>query len=196
MHWKSLRIQVFTAIFSIAVIPACAQVVPQGEHNTSPFTVGVGVSDFATDWGSSRMVGITATLDWRLPFRARLLRDLEMEAEGRELDWFKPSGLNQLRQETGLGGAKYTFYRHRRAGLYAKFLAGFGGVYFPPSGTYSHDTRTVLAPGGGIDFRVGHGISVRADYEYQYWHALFGPHDLTPNGVTVGATYNFGARHN
>ena len=181
---------------SIAVLPVCAQVVPNGSQSGLPLTVGVGFSDFATDWGSTRMVGITATVGWRLPLHARFLNDLEIEAEGRELDWDKPSGLPQLRQETGLIGFQDGFYHHRRVSLYGKFLAGTGGVYFPPSGTYSHDTRTVLAPGGGLDYRIGHGVSVRADYEYQFWRQLFGTHDLNPNGVTVGAIYSFGSRHN
>ena len=50
----------------------------------------------------------------------------------------------------------------------------------------------VLAPGGGVDYRVGGGVSLRADYEYQFWRHIFGPRDLNPNGITIGATYDFG----
>lgn len=194
MYLKSVYTQVLAALFAIAAIPACAQVTPQGTQGGFPLTIGAGVSDFATDWGSTRMVGITATVDWRIPIHAKMLHGLDIEVEGRELDWDKPSNIPQLRQETGLGGFKYAFYHRKRVSLYGKFLAGVGGVYFPPKGTYSHDTRTVIAPGGGVDFRIGHGVSVRADYEYQFWRQLFGAHDLNPNGVTVGAIYSFGSR--
>jgi hypothetical protein len=34
---------------------------------------------------------------------------------------------------------------------------------------------------------------VRGDYEYQYWRHIFGPHDLNPNGVTIGVSYDFGS---
>ena len=56
------------------------------------------------------------------------------------------------------------------------------------------DTRTVLAPGGGVDYQIGRHFAVRLDYEYQFWRAIFGPRDLNPNGLTLGAVYSFGGR--
>lgn len=194
MYRKLVPGFVFSLIFAFAIISVQAQVAPQASSGGSPFTVGGGVSYFNTDWDNSSMIGIAAWVDYRLPLRPRLLDGLAVEVEGREIDWDTPSAVPGLRQEEGLGGAKYTFYHFHRAKLYGKFLAGFGGIYFPPQGTYSHDTRTVLVPGGGIEYPVGKGLEVRADYEYQFWRQLFGLHDLNPTGVTVGVNYTFGSR--
>ncbi len=46
--------------------------------------------------------------------------------------------------------------------------------------------------GVGADVRFWNCFSVRAEYDYQFWHAIFGPHDLNPNGITVGVVYDFG----
>ncbi len=57
-----------------------------------------------------------------------------------------------MRQDTGQGGAIYTFLRYRTFYPYAKFLAGLGSIEFPLSPNnpaYNHDTRTVLTPGEG-----------------------------------------------
>jgi hypothetical protein len=45
---------------------------------------------------------------------------------------------------------------------------GFGQFNYPYNlGT---DTDLVIAPGGGIDYRITHRIRVRvADFEYQFW---------------------------
>lgn len=195
MFRKLVPAVVLALIFVFALIHANAQVAPQGSQGGFPLTLGGGVSDFSLDWGPSRrMIGITAWADYRLPFRERFLSGLGVEVEGREIDWDKPSDLARMRQETGLGGATYILPLHsRRYHLYAKYLVGLGGIYFAPSG-YDHDTRIVFAPGGGIDYRIGRGISVRGDYEYQFWHQIFGPHDLNPQGPTVGVLYSFGGR--
>jgi hypothetical protein len=171
--------------------PAAAQATLHAEENMSPWSVGAGFSNFDLDWGHGhRMDGITAWLDWRVPTHLPLLNRIGFEAEGHEIDFQKPSAFQVMRQETALGGVTVELPGHRRLHPYAKYLIGIGSVYFAPSG-YSHDTRKVLAPGGGLDWRLRHhGLSVRAEYEYQYWRHLFGPHDLNPNGVTVGVVWN------
>jgi hypothetical protein len=35
-------------------------------------------------------------------------------------------------------------------------------------------------------------VIARGEYEYQMWHAIFGPHDLTPQGFTFGVVYDLG----
>jgi opacity protein-like surface antigen len=197
MHRKLAAIVILAPMFAFALIPAYAQVAPQATQGGIPLTVGGGVSDYSLDWGPGRrMIGITGWADWRLPFRERYLSGLGVEVEGREIDWDKPSDLPKMRQETGLGGPIYILPLHsRRYHLYAKYLVGYGGIYFTSGNPYyTHDTRIIFAPGGGIDYRVWHGLSVRADYEYQFWHQIFGSHDLNPNGPTVGMVYSFGGR--
>jgi opacity protein-like surface antigen len=77
---------------------------------------------------------------------------------------------------------------------YVKYLLGIGSIDFPNQTTYGHDTRVVFEPGGGMDVRFWNQFSVRGEYDYQFWHQLFGPHDLTPQGFTIGAVYDFGRR--
>jgi opacity protein-like surface antigen len=96
-----------------------------------------------------------------------------------------------MRQDTGLGGAIYDWNRYRKFRPYAKYLVGVGSIDFPPFGTYSHDTFLVFAPGGGVEYRAWRHIWIRGDYEYQFWQHVFGPHDLTPTGFTIGASYDF-----
>lgn len=94
-----------------------------------------------------------------------------------------------------MGGVIYSLPRWYYFRPYAKFIAGLGGIDFPNMGTtahpYSHDTFLVTAPAGGADVRIFPHIWVRAEYQFQQWHQTFGPHDLTPNGVTIGASWDF-----
>jgi hypothetical protein len=175
--------------------PAAAQAALHAEETMSPWSLGAGFSNFDLDWGHNRrMDGITAWVDWRIPTHIPLLNRVGIEGEGREIDFLKPSSFHVMRQETALGGVTVELPGHRRLHPYAKYLMGVGSVHFASSG-YSHDSRKVYAPGGGVDWRLHHyGLSVRAEYEYQYWHHLFGPHDLSPNGVTVGVVWNVAHR--
>lgn len=179
------------AVCSSAAISLSAQTVYDAKLPPDRFAVGAGFSNFALDWGHGRrMDGITAWADYHPGIQARLLQNLGIEIEGREIDFARPSSLPRMRQETILGGPTYRFRPWHGLHPYAKYLLGIGGIYFPGD-TYNHDTRTVYAPGGGVDYRVGSRFTVRVDYEYQFWHALFGPHDLNPNGVTAGVLYRF-----
>lgn len=191
MFRSSIRALIFL-LCGFAAISAPAQTVYDGKLAPDRFSAGVGFSNFSLDWGPGRrMDGITAWADWKPEIHARLLQHLGVEVEGREIDFGRPADLPDMRQETLLAGATYRLPGRGRLRPYAKFLMGIGGIYFYSGTPYDHDTRPVFAPGGGVDYRVGHGFSVRADYEYQFWHAIFGPHDLNPNGVTVGAIYSF-----
>ena len=96
-----------------------------------------------------------------------------------------------MRQDTGEGGAIYTWNRYRNFRPYAKYLVGIGSIDFATSGPYSHDTFAVFSPGGGAEYRAWRHVWIRGDYEYQFWHHTFGPDDLNPNGITIGASYDF-----
>lgn len=182
----------FLPIFGFASLSARAQTVYHATQSTGMLSAGAGFSNFSLDWGPGRrMDGITAWVDWKLPLQPRVLQHLGIEIEGREIDFDRPAEVKGMRQETGLGGVTYNLPTWHRFHPYAKYLLGIGGVYFDPGQPYSHDTRTVLAPGGGVDFRLNYRWDVRADYEYQFWRHLFRGHDLNPNGVTVGVAYRF-----
>jgi hypothetical protein len=198
MHLKLIGLPVLALLFVGVTASAHSQVAPSAREGNIPLTIGVGGSEYILDWGHTRHeAGITAWVDWRLLRMPKLLDGLGIEAEGRDINYFHPAALPTLRQDTGLIGPIYQWRKHERLRPYAKYLIGIGSIDFPDTinPNYKHDSRTVLAPGGGVDVKAWRRLSVRVDYEYQFWNSLFGPHDLTPNGLTVGVVYDFGRRN-
>jgi len=158
-------------------------------------------------------------IDWHFYDLPRFLNGLGIEAEARDLSKFGPIELSKgygdlncdgnsppncqpnpvgMRQDTVEAGPIYTWRRYARFHPYFKFLIGFGSMDFPqgaatyPDGKpYDHDTRTVYAPGGGVEYRLTRSVDVRADYEYQFWPDFLGRNALNPHGLSVGATYSF-----
>ncbi|MGA3049931.1 MAG: outer membrane beta-barrel protein [Terracidiphilus sp.] len=183
--------------FVAATIPVFSQVAPAAEEGGLPLVVGVGISDYDLDWGyGSRMIGISAWADWQLEHLPGQLRNLSIEAEGHAIDYDRPARVpSTMRQDTGLGGLSYTWRHYRNLRPYAKFLGGIGSIDFgeipPPNPFYTHDTFSVFAPGGGVEYRFWRQFWVRGEYEYQFWQHTFGPRDLTPSGFTIGASYHF-----
>lgn len=178
-----------------AALQAHAQVTYSGAEGKLPFTVGVGFSNFSDDWGvqNPRQDGITLWVDWRLPNMPPVLDGIGVEFEGRDLNYATPSYLPGHRMDTALGGPIYQFRRNGRIRPFGKYLMGIGSIDFPsPGSKYSHDTRSVFEPGAGADFRFFSRFSARAEYDYQFWHAIFGPRDLNPQGISVGVVYDFG----
>ncbi len=197
MRWKLMAVPVLALFFISAAISARAQVTYSAEQGKQPFTVGTGVSNFSDDWGiqNPRQVGITMWVDWRPPFIPPVLNGLGLEFEGRTVQFATPAYLPGHRMDTALGGPVYEFRRKRRIRPIISYLMGIGSIDFPsPGSTYTHDTRTVYEPGGGVDVRFWNSFSARATYDYQFWHQIFGPNDLNPNGFTIGAVYDFGLR--
>lgn len=193
MRSKACFAPVLAAFFLAVALPAHSQVAPAAIKSSNPFSVGGGLSDFLLDWGNAvKKMGPTGWFEYRLSHMPRYLDGLSIEGQIRDIDFNGPANIHPMRQTTYLGGVLYHWQRYPRFQPYGKFLLGIGAIDFPPVGTYTHDTRSVLAPGAGVDYRFTPRLSVRADYEYQFWHALLGPHDLTPNGVTVGIMYHFG----
>ncbi|MGA9425696.1 MAG: hypothetical protein WBV33_11520, partial [Terracidiphilus sp.] len=118
---------------------------------------------------------------------------LEVEARDISLN-HSSSQPSNFRQDTVGGGIIYSWPHYARLRPYGKFLMSYGSIDFltPLFPTYTHDTRTVLAPGLGFDYRVYGPLLVRVDYEYQFWQQLFSG-TLEPQGFTVGAAYAFGS---
>jgi opacity protein-like surface antigen len=187
------------ALFVAAGFPAFSQVVPAARVGGPPLVVGVGISDFSTDFGPAsrwRMEGISAWVDYYPQHLPSFLRGLGVEFVGHDINYNRPAVLPRMRQDTGEGGAIYTWRHFRNFRPYAKYVAGIGSIDFPPYGVYDHDTRSVMSPGGGAEYRVLGNIWVRGDYEYQTWGLLWGsPNHLTPNGFTIGASYDFRHMH-
>ena len=194
MRLKPIVVPLLFLLLMGAACKGRAQVIYSAQEGKLPFTVGFGVADFSDDWGNSnpRQVGITLWADWRIPHLPSKLDGLGLEFEGRDINYATPSYVPGHRMTTGLAGPMYEWRREGRVRPFAKYLIGIGNLDFPNGSNYQQDTRTIYAPGGGVDVRMWSRFSVRGEYEYQFWRALFGPHDLTPQGFTVGVVYDFG----
>jgi hypothetical protein len=157
-----------------------------------PLVFGGGYSNFSMDWGPGhRSSGIYAYADV-YPFPA-FLHNVGIEVEGRSSRWGNP--IPNLREDTGMGGAIYSYSHMERVRPYGKFLAGIGSMDFPPIPSlpkYSHDTVFVDAVAGGADVNLYQGIWLRGEYQFQWWHNVFGAgRTFTPNGLSVGLHYDF-----
>ena len=194
MRWKSICIPLLFLILIGAASRAGAQVTYSAREGKLPLTVGFGIADFSDDWGTRhpRQVGLTLWIDWRLPHMPRQLSGLGLEFEGRDVNYATPDYLPGHRMTTGLAGPMYQWRREHRIRPYAKYLMGIGNIDFPNATNYQQDTRAIFAPAGGADVRLIGRLSARGEYEYQFWHQIFGPHDLTPQGFTFGVVYDLG----
>lgn len=191
MRQKLIPKLVFAGLFAAAAFPVRAQVPPAATQGGIPIMVGAGLSDFSVDFGPGRrMEGITAWVDFYPRSLPTKIQGLGIEAEGRDINFGRPSTLTRMRQDTALGGAIYSWHHYEKLRPYAKFLTGIGSIDFPGT-TYTHDTFLVFAPGGGAEYRIWHSVWLRGDYEYQLWHHAFGSNDLNPQGFTIGASYDF-----
>ncbi len=193
---KALMVLFLLVIFGRSC--AYGQVAQAAEEGNLPLMLGVGTSDYSIDWGQNRrMVGITGWADWRFKGLPSAIRGLGIEIEAHHIAYDRPTGLIRMRQDSGLGGPMYQWRHYDRIQPYGRFMIGFGSIDFDDSLNpyYTHDTRTILAPGGGVNVRAWRSVYIRADYEYQFWRKLFGPNDLTPQGFSIGAAYDFGHRN-
>lgn len=138
--------------------------------------VGGGVSDYYLQYGGSKIVGLTGFVD------ADTRRKLGIEAEGRWLDYRQT---NNVHAETYLAGPRYHFNVNRFQ-PYVKGLAGLGKFNFPYN--YATGKYFVIAAGGGADYFITPRLSVRGDFEYQYWPQFtFGA--MSAGGVSVNLRY-------
>lgn len=194
MNQKCL-ITLLALFFVSASIPAFSQVAPEGAVGGLPLTVGVGYSNYHTDW-SGRLGGPVCWVNWNFYNAPSLLHGLGIEVEGRDLNFERTGGDPKLRMDTIAAGAIYTWRHYHRVHPYTKFLLGYGSIDFTSfDPNYTHDSRTVYAPGGGLEYRVFRNVWVRGDYEYQIWPDFFHHHAFNPNGFVIGASYDLRKFH-
>ena len=138
--------------------------------------VGGGVSGYYLQYGALKNLGITGYVDMDS------IRKLGMETEGR---WLELHQTNNIHAQTYLAGPRYHFNLGRFQ-PYVKGLSGLGEFNFTYN--YAHGRYFVIAPGGGFDYRVSPRLTVRTDFEYQYWPQFtFGP--MSAGGASVGIRY-------
>jgi opacity protein-like surface antigen len=202
MRFKLFVLPILTVSLFAAAFPAFSQVVPAAtiEHNW-PLSIGIGPSSYDVDWGHGRMYGGTIWVDYYPGMLPSFLHGLGVEAEVRDISLNRhedphqanPSRSEQAntKQDTAGGGVIYTWRHFRNFHPYGKFIIADGSVDFlTDSPTYSHDTRTLYAPGLGFEYRIYRQFWARVDYEYQDWGTLLG-NTLNPQGFTVGVAYSF-----
>ena len=138
---------------------------------------GAGASGYYLQYGERKNLGVTGFVD------ADTIRHFGVEAEGRWLEWHQTADVHA---ETYLIGPRYHF-NVGRFQPYVKGLVGLGEFNF--SYNYAHGSYTVVAGGGGADYRLSRRWSVRAvDFEYQYWPQFtFG--SMSSAGITTGIRY-------
>ncbi|HEY2469469.1 MAG TPA: outer membrane beta-barrel protein [Terracidiphilus sp.] len=177
-------------IFLTATIPSFSQVSAPGESHRLPISVGAGFSEFATNW-SGYENGPAVWLDWNFYNAPSILNGIGIEVQGRDLNYNRTGDTPNLREDTIGGGVIYTFRKIplRNFHYYGKFLMEYGSIDFHGSPGYNHDTRTVYAPGTGVEARAWHDLWIRGEYEWQFWPDFPNHHAFNPTGFTVGATY-------
>jgi hypothetical protein len=199
MRFKLLVSPILTVAWLFAALPAFSQTVAPYQGKILPLAIGVGPSGYEPDWGHGRMYGGAVWADWYPSFMPHSLSNFAVEIEARDIsldrhpepDQPARSGQANTKEDTAGGGIMYTWPLFRNFHPYVKGLFSEGSVDFIATPTYSHDTRLVLAPGGGFQYRIYRPIWARVDYEYQVWTGELLHNYLTPQGFTVGITYDF-----
>lgn len=203
---------VLAALFLASATQGYPQTVPAAYESPSRLSVGLGVCGYndafhtpgTLPYPAGIMEGAAIWLDFYPNRGPAFLRGLGVEAEGRDIEFGRPSDQpSNLREDTGGGGAIYSWRHYRKFTPYAKYTWEQGSVDFKGVPGYNHDDRYLRAFGGGVDYRISPNIWARADYEEQSWQRLFVNYKVTPitwfilkpRGVTVGVSYNVHFRH-
>ena len=171
-----------SALFAVVLLAFCflvphaasCQVVPAGDAGGYNLTVGATATGDYLQYGGRKMIGIAAIADIDTKRRT----GIEGEAE-----WLIFHQTGNVHTATYLIGPRYHL-TYGRFQPYLKGLVGFGQFYYPYN--LGQDNDLVIAPGGGVDFRLTHRVRLRlADFEYQYW-PLFHYGALSSYGISSG----------
>lgn len=156
---------------------AQAQSAPAGDRGGLTLSAGGMASGYYLGYGEIKMLGAAAFVD------VDGRRHFGIEGEARFLEFYKTAGVHV---ETYAAGPRYSMYQGRFQ-PYVKALVGLGQFNFPYN--YAHGNYLVIAPGGGVDYRLTERIRIRAvDFEYQIWPQFtFG--SMSSYGLSTGIRY-------
>lgn len=199
----------WAGVFVLLLLPsaALAQVPEAAVGGNASLWAGGEISSFNPDYSCSsnkpfgcqnQLVGPAAFVDLNLAPK------WGAEGEARWLHWNGDSG--QI-ESNYLIGARYRAASFGRLDAWLKLLVGGGLITtpsFPAAGSLK-GSYFAYAPGGTLEFHLTDRISVRGDYEYQFWPSFAGPpsydantgavirhaNGLTPNGFSLGVSYRF-----
>ena len=163
---------------------ARAQVVPAADKGGLKLSAGGTASGYYLGYGEVKIAGATAFFD------ADNIRHYGVEVEARWLTLHtKNEQVGAAAAEhatTYLAGPRY-FRNYGRFQPYAKALVGIGQFNYPYN--FARETDLVVAPGGGVDFRLSKKFRWRAvDFEYQFW-PQFTYGNMSSYGLSTGLRY-------
>ena len=173
-------------LFLFALIVLCtatavgyAQSVESATSRQLTINAGGFASYFNPDEGGQNLAGIGTYGDFHFTHW------FQLEAEARWLRWNQYYGEHE---DNYLLGPRVPIRQFGdRTMLYGKALIGYGKMTFPFK--YGYGTFTDLAFGATVDHQLGPKMTVRADFEYQYWPVWLNNQSLAPYGVSVGVGY-------
>ncbi|HVZ83710.1 MAG TPA: outer membrane beta-barrel protein [Terracidiphilus sp.] len=172
-------------------IPARAQVEPAATRGNVHLGIGGGIDYWRGDWGPVDRFGPSA---WAT---AEFWHGIGIIAEGHSMDFGDGVYGARYTYYVGEGGVTYNYHHWRNVTPFVKGEMGFGGLSFPhkPTATYTHDTRTTWAVGGGLEYKLWRRVWARADYTYDNFPNFYSPitgyhRTLNPAGFTLGFTYH------
>ena len=177
VHWRRGLLCFAVALFAlVSKQAAVAQALPTGSGPGAYVIAGGTFSEFQADYGSRTISGASIYVDSNLDWRYGI------EVEARRMAYPDYGE----RQSTLLAGPRWSF-RPKGFVPYVKLLAGGGRFDFPYG--YGTGNYFVVAPGAGVDLRLGERVRLRlADFEYQVWPGFtFG--SIHPYGVSAGISY-------
>jgi hypothetical protein len=151
------------AILVHAPTNSSAQAAPAVIRRLDTLSIGTNFSAYRLNYGERSLQGAAVYVDANYTWRYGL------EAEGRWLWLHQRDG---VRDSTYLIGPRLQFNgprdEQRKLRPYTKFLIGVAQFRYPYG--YATGRYFVLAPGGGIDYRLSRRIRFRlVDVEYQLW---------------------------
>jgi len=193
--------QILALLIATAAFPALAQTAPAAIETGARLLVGAGASAYHDDYFSGgHMEGGTFWVDFYPNRGPAILHGVGLELEGRDISIGPQANQpTNLREDTGGGGAIYSYRHFRKFVPYGKFMWEHASIDFHTSNpNYNHDTRSLYAGGLGVDCYVWHNVWFRAGFEEQIWERLFESHTnpsgtgigMKPRGVTIGLSYS------
>jgi opacity protein-like surface antigen len=191
-------------VLALASTALMAQSSQSAVGNVPSLSVGAEFSSFNPDYGCPSNLPFHCGNSKGLLRGAGVFGDFNLRpnwsVEGEARWMHSPGGESE---STYLAGGRYRFFHTGKFDFWGKALVGRGSVTTIGSSTSGvKGSYFVIAPGATLDYHLTSRFSFRVDYEYQKWPSFVGPatstgahnHGLTPNGISFGISYRFGAK--
>ncbi len=154
---KALRWGCFAAALGAGECSAHSQVMPASVGGDETVFVGFEAAGEHVSYGSRSLYGPRVLVDASL--------NLKWGVEG-SASWENMHQRDGVRQETYMGGLRYTFAHWRTVAFAAKGLVGEAEFHFPYN--YARGSYLVLSPGGDVNLRLCRAIRWEiVDAEYK-----------------------------